>query len=327
MPAGARPGRARSSKGRPGRAALVLLLGAAAALSGAETGRRAPFAGGAAACPSGGQETLRALLPASGAVPGWNRDGDPQEFAGEDLYTYIDGGAEIYQEYGFRRVVVQDYRDAAGKSVSLEIFEMSDPAAAFGIYTFKRSGKGKSVALGAGGDVEDYYLNFWKGRCLVTLTGFDEAPETLAGLQALAGAVDAGIADKADAPAIVAALPPAGLKPGSVKYIMGLLGLNNIYSLYTARGLAFKEGVKGDYENGSSLIVVGYAAKEDCAAAWTELKAFLDSTDRFKAAGLADGSASVYRDGKGKCVAFLPSGPRLLIGLGDSAAAALGMVR
>ncbi|MEN6560061.1 MAG: DUF6599 family protein [Acidobacteriota bacterium] len=322
MPEGARPERARSSKRRLGPAALVLLLGAAAALSGAETGRRALVAGGALTG-SGGQETLRALLPASGAVPGWNRDGDPQEFAGEDLYTYIDGGAEIYQEYGFRRVVVQDYRDAAGKSVSLEIFEMSDPAAAFGIYTFKRSGKGKSVPLGAGGDLEDYYLNFWKGRSLVTLTGFDEAPGTLAGLQALAGAVDAGIADKADPPAIVAALPPAGLKPGSVKYIRGLLGLNNVYSLYTARGLAFKEGVKGDYENGSSLIALEYAAKEACAAAWTELKASLDSTDRFEAAG----PAAVYRDGKGKYIAFAPSGSRLLIGLGGSAAAALGMVR
>ncbi|MCK7482485.1 MAG: hypothetical protein M0C28_39200 [Candidatus Moduliflexus flocculans] len=57
---------------------------------------------------------LRAYLPSDGAAPGWTQDGEPQEFEGEDLYTYIDGGAEIYQEYGFRRVVVQDYRNAGG---------------------------------------------------------------------------------------------------------------------------------------------------------------------------------------------------------------------
>ena len=121
------------------------------------------------------QDDLRALLPAGGEAKGWVKDGDPQEFVGEDLYTYIDGGAEIYQEYGFRRVVVQDYENASGKSVSLEIFDMENPAAAFGIFSFKRSGQGKGVAVGAGAELEDYYLNFWKGRFLVTLTGFDDS--------------------------------------------------------------------------------------------------------------------------------------------------------
>ena len=119
--------------------------------------------------------------------PGWSRDGAPQEFVGEDLYTYIDGGAEIYQEYGFRRMVVQDYRSPAGKSVSLEIFEMETPAAAYGMFTFKRSGQGRIVPLGSGTELEDYYLNFWKGRFLVTLTGFDATTPTIDGLLAVAG--------------------------------------------------------------------------------------------------------------------------------------------
>ncbi|MBE3111603.1 MAG: hypothetical protein IMZ46_14045, partial [Acidobacteria bacterium] len=46
---------------------------------------------------------LRAYLPADNAASGWTKDGELQEYEGEDLYTYIDGGAEIYQEYGFRR--------------------------------------------------------------------------------------------------------------------------------------------------------------------------------------------------------------------------------
>lgn len=327
MAAGGRPERIRPAGSRRGAAILAVLLSGVAVLSAAEIGRRALRPGGAPAGPPGGQEALRALLPASGAVPGWNRDGDLQEFAGEDLYTYIDGGAEIYQEYGFRRVVVQDYKDAAGRSASLEIFEMAEPAAAFGIYTFKRSGKGKSVTLGGGGDLEDYYLNFWKGRCLVTLTGFDEAPETLAGLQALAKAVDAGIADKSGPPALVAALPPAGLRPGSVKYLKGLLGLNNVYSLSTAHGLSFREAVKGDYDNGSSLIALEYGTDEARAAAWRDLKDFLDGTDRFKTAGSVDKAGAVYRDGKDRYAAFAPSGSRLLVGLGDTAAAALGAIR
>lgn len=274
-----------------------------------------------------GQGALKDLLPTDGAAAGWTRAGEPQEFTGEDLYTYIDGGAEIYQEYGFRRVVVQDYKGPAGKSVSLEIFEMSAPEAAYGMFTFKRSGQGKVLSLGAGGELEDYYLNFWKGPYLVTLTGFDAAPETVAGLLAVARAVDAKIADTAAPPGLVAALPVTGLKPGSVKYLKGLLGLNNVYSFYTARGLDFREAVKGDYEDGSTLLILDYGSAETLAKSWAELKTYLDSTDRFRSAGDGNNTVPVYRDRKDRYVAFAPSGPRLSVGTGDEASVALGRVR
>jgi hypothetical protein len=246
------------------------------------------------------QEALRGFLPPDGAAAGWSRDGDLQEFAGEDLYAYIDGGAEIYQEYGFRRVVVQDYKDATGRSVSLEIFEMAAPDAAFGIYTFKRSGKGQSVPLGAGGDLEDYYLNFWKGRYLVTLTGFDEAPETLAGLQAIARVVDSRIIGDGEIPGLVGILPEEGLRPGRVKYIKGLLGLNNIYNFFSARGLGFEEAVKGDYSDGSTLIIMNYGSLDPFGSSWAELRKHLDQSDRFKRTS----AEMTYRDGKGRFISI-----------------------
>jgi len=274
-----------------------------------------------------GQDTLAALLPGDGAVPGWSRDGALQEYVGEDLYTYIDGGAEIYQEYGFRRVVLQDYRNAAGKSVSLEIFEMATPGAAYGVYTFKRSGKGKSVPLGNGGDLEDYYLNFWKGHYLVTLTGFDSAAGTVAGLLAVAAAVDATIRDSSEAPDLVRALPERGLKPGSVKYLKGLLGLNNVYPFYTARGLDFREAVKGDYADGATLFILAYGSADERARAWGELRAYLETTDRFRPRGPAPQGGSVFEDGQGRSVIFARSGSRLLVAIGGSAEAALNMIR
>ncbi len=284
------------------------------------------LAGESAASVPDGQEALSGYLPAAGAAPGWVQDGDPQEFAGEDLYTYIDGGAEIYQEYGFRRVVLQDYKNGSGKSVSLEIFEMETSAAAYGIFTFKRSGKGKSVSLGSGGELEDYYLNFWKGRFLATLTGFDGTAETVAGLLAVAGAVDARIRGKADLPDLVAVLPERGLKQGSAKYLKGLLGLNSVYPFYTARGLGFLEAVKGDYEDGSMLIVMDYGSVEARAKAWAELGSYLESADRFKRSGAADAPVPLFQDGKGSYAAFVPSESRLIVGIGPDASAAVAIV-
>lgn len=298
---------------------LVLVAGLAAFPAGGLNGR--PRAGAAI------QESPAALLPGNGAAAGWDRDGEVQEFAGEDLYTYIDGGAEIYQEYGFRRVAVQDYKDAGGRSVSLEIFEMDSPEAAYGIYTFKRSGKGKSVPLGAGGDLEDYYLNFWEGRYLATLTGFDESPGTLAGLQALAAAVDDRLDDKAGPPALVAGLTPAGLLPGSIKYLKGLLGLNNLYPFYTARGLAFQSAVKGDYEDGTAAILLDYGREDVRAQAWAELQAGLESSARFKRIEAGGEGTPVFQDPKGRYAAFRPDGPRLVVGIGASIPAALTRAR
>ena len=269
---------------------------------------------------------LRNFLPAGNAVEGWARDGEPQEYEGEELYTYIDGGAEIYQEYGFRRVIIQDYKNAKGKSVSLEIFEMESPAAAFGMFSFKRSGSGKTITLGAGAELEAYYLNFWKGRFLVTLTGFDEAPETLDGLIAVAGIVDSKIRDVGEAPGLIGALPQKGLWTGSVKYLKGLLGLSNIYPFYTARGLAFVEAVRGVYENGATLLILDYGSPNARGKAWLDLKAHLAGSDKFKVA--AGGSPDVFLvlDGKGQSVAFAGSGPRLLIGVSSDADAARDIV-
>jgi hypothetical protein len=271
---------------------------------------------------------LKAYLPADDAAPGWAKDGEPQEYEGEDLYTYIDGGAEIYQEYGFRRIIVQDYKNAEGKSVSLEIFEMTAAASAYGMFTFKRSGNGRTVPLGSGAELEAYYLNFWKGRFLVTLTGFDESPETIEGLVTVGGVVDSNICETAAVPGLVRALPERGLRPESVKYLKGLLGLNNVYPFYSARGLSFAEAVAGVYGNGrTTLIVLDYGTASARSSAWGELSAYLEDSERFTRPSGEWVEDLMFLDGKGRYVALSTSGPRLLVGISPDADAALEIVR
>jgi hypothetical protein len=281
-------------------------------------------AGAASARPSEGP--LRAFLPGDTAVPGWAKEGEPQEFEGEDLYIYIDGGAEIYEEYGFARIVVQDYKNAAGKSVSLEIFEMGTPAAAFGMFTFKRSGQGKTLDLGAGGELEAYYLNFWAGRFLVTVTGFDESEGTVEGLLSIGRAVAAKLPGGGETPGLAAALPAQGLRPGSVKYLRGLLGLNNVYPLYTARGLAFKDAVRGIYDSGETLILLDYGSAEARRASWRELRAEIERSGRFEPAKNYLADAVAFEDGKGQYVAFGEAGARLAVGIHSTLEGALATV-
>ncbi|MBN1222134.1 MAG: hypothetical protein JXB23_02715 [Candidatus Aminicenantes bacterium] len=205
-------------------------------------------------------EGLSFLLPQSGEVPGWERYDDFQEYEGDDLFFYINGGAEIYHEYGFERVIVQDYKNKNEKSASLEIYAMVGPQSSYGIYSFKTTGEGQPLELGAEGKLQDYYLNFWKGKYLVTITGFDEEQETLEGLKAIACAVDARIklSESAERPVLTELLPQEGLDAQEVKYFMGNLGLFNSYPFTTKSLFQVKEAVKGSYEGGYDIYLIKY---------------------------------------------------------------------
>jgi hypothetical protein len=296
------------------RKAVVMVAAMSVVLLTVCTSPRASRAGG-----------LDAYLPA-GEAAGWDKDGDAETYEGEALYDYINGGAEIYHEYGFRRVALQDYKDARGRSVSLEIFEMEDPAAAYGMFTFKRSGKGRAAALGSEADLESYYLNFWKGPFLVTLTGFDEERETVEGLLVLGAAVDGRLQGTGDKPRLFNALPQEGLKRGSAKFVRGWLGLNALYPFPTARGLHFDEGIGGAYDDGANLIVLDHGPAGGAEGSWTELAASLAASERFVRMETADPSIAGFRDTKGRSVFLAASGTRMLIAFGPEPTACLALI-
>ena len=77
----------------------------------------------------------------------------------------------------------REYSHADGKHfISLEIYEMDSPAAAFGIYSFNSGQGGEALDVGTEALLQEYYLNVWKGRYLLVLTGADSEETTRAGL-------------------------------------------------------------------------------------------------------------------------------------------------
>jgi len=195
------------------------------------------------------QEGLALYLPDLNHLPGWKTVGEPQHAEGESLFELINGGAEIYNEYGFHRAIFHSYGNKNDKSINLEMYEMEDPASAFGAYTFKISQRGQEVPLGNGGMLEDYYLNFWKGNLLVTLIGFDTDQETRDGIMAMAKSIDAKIEGQGVPPIMVNYLVEENLKKSIIKYLQGNLGLFNHYQFDTKNIFGLKEGVIGRYDD------------------------------------------------------------------------------
>ena len=66
-------------------------------------------------------------------LPGLTIESSDQ-FIGPALWGYINGGADLYFEYGFKQVRAQKLT-YKGKQYSVDIFQMSDSEAAFGIFS------------------------------------------------------------------------------------------------------------------------------------------------------------------------------------------------
>ena len=101
--------------------------------------------------PAAAQQKLVPAKPEPGfpagfkGVEGWATTGAPRKFVSETLYGYVDGGAEIIVQYGFKDLTVFDLvpgqPGAAGKRlITVEFYRMESPKAAFGIFSTRREG-------------------------------------------------------------------------------------------------------------------------------------------------------------------------------------------
>ncbi len=121
---------------------------------------------------------------------GWKTTGAPATAAGETLFRVINGGAEIYLQTGFRQARFTTFQTPEGLNINLEIYEMSDPAAARSIFAQKTGDTGVKAPYGQEARLEAYYLNFWRDRYQVTISGYKATPETVAAIRVLAATVD-----------------------------------------------------------------------------------------------------------------------------------------
>lgn len=264
------------------------------------------------------QLNLLQFLPAAPDLRGWQPKGPPQHYKGEDLFLYIDGGAEIYREYGFKQVIVQDYRDANDRSITLEIFEMANAESAYGMFSFKSGAKGISYSIGHDARLEDYYLNFWKGPLLITLIGFDASAECREGILRLARAAEARIPLTGTRPSLISVLPKEWADSARIIYLKGVLGLNNIHSFFPYDLFRFKEGLAAE-RNSSTLFIFRYANTEEAAARFSEVKKAFAKSPSYKDLKSLKADDFKSTDAKGNILRVELQGDSIRITLAKSA--------
>ncbi len=228
----------------------------------------------------GQAQTLR--LPEDGFVEGWTKSDKTRRFIRANLYDYIDGGAEIFLEFGFEDLTIQHYRKGI-QEISLEAYRMESGEAALGIYLMKCGLETSLPEIPARNSVDKLQFLAVKNNYLLMVNNFkgEEAliPVMIALTQKTLEQIPEGTPVK-----VLSLLPQENLIPGSQRLIRGPLALQSIFTLgegdiLRLKGLIF--GVSGRYESkdGTShtRIIVAYPSAGDAQEAFQYLSSNLDS--------------------------------------------------
>ncbi|MBE0643537.1 MAG: hypothetical protein IH600_05620 [Bacteroidetes bacterium] len=159
-------------------------------------------------------------------LPGWEISA-PERYSAKELYGYINGGAEIYLEYGFRQVTGQ--RCAQKKhELQVDIYEMVNPEAAFGMFSVLRGRCGAALPGTQWHCVTPEQILFAKGAYLVSIVPYDRAAETRTAAMQAAKALVSRIrgAEFRTPPAFRSA--PLSTSQKNLRYIHGPLALQSV---------------------------------------------------------------------------------------------------
>ncbi len=157
-------------------------------------------------------------------ISGWTAEPTDRLYDEKTIYSYINGGAELYKAYNMQQCLSRRYTTAKGPSIILDIFDMGTSNDAFGVFTHDTDGK--EMDIGQDARFRSGWLSFWKHRYFVSIYMEEETAAAEKAVKALGREVAASIAKKGPRPRILQKLPPEGLVSGSIRYFHHPIILN-----------------------------------------------------------------------------------------------------
>ena len=148
-------------------------------------------------------------------------------FDGNALWGYMNGGADVYLEYGFKGIRVQEFI-IGDEKVKAEIYLMDGPESAFGIYSLKTFRCITSDTAHTPDCLNTYQYQAAKGPVYISVINESGSPQAMASTFKIGKA----ILDKINAPQF--SIPAFrdveqdNFKKSQVKMIKGPLGLQNV---------------------------------------------------------------------------------------------------
>jgi hypothetical protein len=251
------------------------------------------------ACSRGQQGRTVDPFPPDGFQGVWKR-GERLLFTGPELYSHIDGGAEVFLELGFDRLEVQRFVSPAGE-VAVELYRMTDPEAALGIYLLKCGPETRHPGLADRHTLNPYQLQLVRGSAYLSVNrsaGEAGGEELVALAREVVARLPAG-----DGGAAFSRLPTEGRVAGSERIVRGPFTLQEVVTL--GEGDVLQLGgkvtaVAADFTGPGGTSTRLVAAYPDQAAASAALANLRQHLDPYLEVVAQEADRFVYRDNAGR---------------------------
>lgn len=238
-------------------------------------------------------------VPECNFAPGWQQSGPRRSYEGESLYEYMNGNSEGYLIYGFRKMTGVTCTNS-GTKIIVDVSDMGDPEAAYGIFAANRDIKSPAEPIAMGAQILPRKAIAAKGQYYLEIAA-DSEGDYREVLRDLMKSLADQVQGRTTPPEALQWFPTAGLQAGSPRLIpQSVLGIR-----------VLKRGYVAQYENGSKAFVVVDASPEAAVATLEKLKARLADPSA-TAAGIVGkdkylGTMAVFQ--KGRYVAGYASVP------------------
>lgn len=221
----------------------------------------------------------------------WVKDGPVLRFTGADLYGHINGGAEVFLELGFENLVVQRYKrtDESPGCVDVEIYWMTDPDAAIGVYLLHFGREERLPKFAPRHTANRYQVQYFMGNAYVKVNNPKAVaaaghalPDFARHVARQLPAQETFIPD--DRPDIFESLPAKDRIEGSERIIRGPFTLERIFLLGPGDMLQLSEKVTAhaaDYNDANdetySRVAAIYSGNGEARAAFDHFCENLDA--------------------------------------------------
>jgi len=155
-----------------------------------------------------------------------------------NLWEKINGRAEAYLAYDFRKMTFGTYRAASKATdvVDAFVYEMGDATKAFGIYQSERPSTTTPARVGGDGYASASGLFFSKGNAYVQIIGGESSALTAEQYLQIGQAIAAGIADEGGQQWADKLLPADGRVEGSLEFqTEDVFSLDFMHDVFSAR--------------------------------------------------------------------------------------------
>ena len=193
----------------------------------------------------------------------WSPADQPKPYDDKNLERLAGRHAAALEHYGFTGATTQNWTGTDG-TVRLTLYEMSDGAAAYGLFTLDRNTDEPGFAtipIGAEGFRAGNRAEFWQSKYVVKLEGSPTATDSLG------RAISENIFGSSRRPQVATHLPPQNLIQGSERYVVDANGIGRNLDL-DPQSLGFDdsaEAATADYKvNGKTahLLLVMYPTQQ-----------------------------------------------------------------